>query len=89
MQSSKLLDCVNYKAANLIMIHLPDNLVGFYDTATNETESTGETGGIGETGDKSLSSKLDPIDPSWNYIAGYVVSKLKQAKKGGKTNEEP
>lgn len=46
------------------MIHLPDSLVGFYHTATNETESTGETGGIGETGDKSLSSKLDPIDPS-------------------------
>ena len=90
-QSSKLLDCENYKAANLIMIHLPDNFVGFYHTETNETESTEETGGIGETGDKSLSSKLDPIERGpLNYIAGYVVSKLFQAckKKGGKTNEE-
>ena len=90
-QSSKLLDCENYRAANLIMIHLPDNLVGFYHTETNETESTEETGGIGETGDKSLSSKLDPIERGpLNYIAGYVVSKLFQAskKKGGKTNEE-
>ena len=76
-QSSKLLDCENYKAANLIVIHLPDSLVGFYHPETNETESTEETGGVGETGDKSLSSKLDPIERGpLNYIAGYVVSKL-------------
>ena len=59
------------------MIHLPDNLVGFYQTG-----STAETGDIGKTGDKSLSSKLDPIEHGpLNYIAGYVVSKLFQASK--------
>ena len=70
------------------MIHLPDNLVGFYHTETNKTESTEETGGIGETGDKSLSSKLYPIERGpLNYIAGYVVSKLFQASKKGWKNK--
>ena len=63
------------------MIHLTNNLVGFYHTETTETGSTAKTRGIGETGDKSLSSKLDPIERGpLNYIAGYVVSKASKNK---------
>ena len=29
-ESCKLLNCENHEAANLVMIHLPDYLVGFY-----------------------------------------------------------
>ena len=31
-QSCALLKCEDYKAANLTMIHIPDHLVGFYNT---------------------------------------------------------
>ena len=32
-RSSELLNCQDYKVANLIMIHLPEHLIGFYNTS--------------------------------------------------------
>ena len=33
-RSCELLNCKDYKASNLIMIHIPDHLVGFYHTSS-------------------------------------------------------
>ena len=40
-QSSEMLNCSDYKAANLIMIHIPDHLVTFYKM--NRRNLTGES----------------------------------------------
>ena len=40
-QSSEMLNCSDYKAANLIMIHIPDHLVAFYNM--NRRNLTGES----------------------------------------------
>ena len=38
LQSTRLLNCEDYKAANLIMIHIPDHLVGFYNINRGRTD---------------------------------------------------
>jgi hypothetical protein len=47
-QSTQLLNCEDYKAANLIMIHIPDHLVGFYNINCGQA-SRSETGEACET----------------------------------------
>lgn len=81
-KSCDLLDCKDYKASNLIMIHIPDHLVGFYHTISRQH--------IGETAASTV-KKLDPAERGpLTYVAGYVVSKLfqKNKRKSGNQNEE-
>ena len=75
----ELLKCYDYRIANLVMIELPDFLVGFYKTSTmtkkqNKTPVTLEP------------AKRGPL----SYITGYIVSKLitKNRMKKGQFNNE-
>ena len=80
-QSCKLLNCKDFKIANLIMIHIPDHLVGFYNV--------GQTRNKEETTSKPI--ELDPAERGpLSYVAGYVVSKLFQTsrRKTDKRNQE-
>ena len=45
-KSCDLLNCKDYKASNLIMIHIPDHLVGFYRTIRKENIAETETSEI-------------------------------------------
>ena len=81
-RSCDLLNCKDYRAANLIMIHIPDHLVGFYHTSNRAY--TGET-------EASNIKKLDPAERGpLAYVAGYVVSKLfqKSKRKAGNQNQD-
>ncbi len=76
-ESCKLLNCEDYKVANLVMIHLPDYLVGFYHKNKGQTTSTV----VSEYTASQLTS-FGIIDPAERgpliYVAGYVVAKLFQ-----------
>ena len=78
-RSCELLNCKDYKASNLIMIHIPDHLVGFYHTSSKK--HAGET-------EASQIKKLDPAERGpLAYVAGYVVSKLFQKSKRKSENQ--
>ena len=51
-QSCELLKCESYKAANLIMIQIPDHIVGFYNI--NRAWTTAQTTEISQTGIKPI-----------------------------------
>ena len=74
-QSIRLLNCEDYKAANLIMIHIPEHLVGFYNINRGRTDRT-ETAQTSE----ALQSNTQSLDKAergpLSYVAGYVLSKL-------------
>ena len=88
-QSTRLLNCEDYKAANLIMIHIPEHLVGFYNINRGRTDRT-ETAQTSE----ALQSNTQSLDKAergpLSYVAGYVVSKLFQTskRKNGEHKEE-
>ena len=79
LNSSTLLNCKDSRVANLVMIHIPDHLVGLCN--------------VGLVGEKTLESADYEIQPSehgpLSYIAGYVVSKLNKASKGKSEEEKP
>ena len=78
-RSQELLKCDDYRIANLVLIQLPDFLLGFYKSSTmtkkqNETPAT-----------------LEPAERGpLSYIAGYIVSKLitKNRTKKGQSSDE-
>ena len=78
-ESAKLLNCKDSRVANIVMIHIPDHLVGFVNVnrmrcSSAETETNSE---------KIESSEHGPLE----YIAGYVVQKLcKACRKSSKTD---
>ena len=76
---STLLNCKDSRVANLVMIHVPDHLVGFAN--------------LGQVGEETLESVDYEIQPSehgpLSYIVGYVVSKLNKACKGKSGEEKP
>ena len=86
-QSCALLKCEDYKAANLIMIHIPDHLVGFYNTNQART-TTAQTPHDSQKNVKGIDqTERGPL----SYVAGYIVSKLFQSNKrnsGQQYNEE-
>ncbi len=80
-RSCELLNCENYKAANLVMIHIPEHLVGFYNTSSPANE---------ESSSKAI--QHDPVERGpLSYVAGYVISKLfqfnKKSKQGNHSNQ--
>lgn len=81
-RSCELLCCKDFRVANLIMIHLPEHLIGFYNIS-----QTGED----LTANADHSSQLDPAEQGpLSYLTGYVVAKLIQLnrKKTKQGNEE-
>ena len=84
-QSCELLKCESYKAANLIMIHIPDHLIGFY--YINRAQATAQTTEISRTGMKAIH---ETEQRALSCVAGYAVSKLFQTNKckSGARNKE-
>ncbi|CAB3985388.1 Hypothetical predicted protein [Paramuricea clavata] len=85
-QSCELLNCNDFQVANLIMIQLPDFLVGHYNTVIQHQKHGESSTGI--TCDKPSelnSAECGPLA----YIGGYIISKLTQInKKRGNINEQ-
>ena len=79
LNSSTFLNCRDSRVANLVMIHVPDHLVGFAN--------------LDQVGEETLESVDYEIQPSehepLSYIVGYVVSKLNKACKGKSGEEKP
>ena len=81
-RSCELLNCEDLRVANLIMIHIPDHLVGFYNVS--------QTSHVEQAASKPI-PEIDPAERGpLSYIAGYVVSKLFQTnkRKTGRQNDE-
>ena len=67
--ASKYLNCPDLNAANIIMIEIPDRLVGFFKIEARAKPTMTTTSDL----------KLDPSERGpLSYIAGYIVSKLYQ-----------
>jgi hypothetical protein len=86
--SCKLLNCQDFRAANLIMIHLPDHLVGFH----NVRQVAGKEASTTHVDvQPAAQSQIGPAERGpMSYIAGYVLSKLHQTskRKAGNQNIE-
>ena len=78
-RSCEFLSCADFRVANLIMIHIPDHLVGFYNTNSRQTANKGSTSVV-------LVEQAIEINPAergpLSYIGGYVVSQLFKKNKG-------
>ena len=79
LNSSTRLNCKDSRVVNLIMIHIPDHLVGFCN--------------VGPMGEKTLGPADYEIQPSehepLSYIVGYAVLKLNKASKGKSVEGKP
>lgn len=88
-QSTRLLNCEDYKTANLIMIHIPDHLVSFYNINRGRTDRV-ETAQTYQASQPNIQSLDQAERGPLSYVAGYVVSKLFQTskRKDGEHKEE-
>ena len=68
-ESCKLLECEDYKAANLVMIHLPDHLVGFYHKNKGQTAQSV----VSEEDTSSQLTSIGRIDPTEHGPLTYVA----------------
>ena len=79
-QSCELLDCKDFRATNLVMTHIPEHLIGFYNTRQVNEEAS------------SLNTKPTQIDPAergpLSYVAGYVIGKLFQLSRRKKEGNQ-
>ena len=65
-RSCELLNCGDFKIANLIMIHIPDHFVGFYNIS--QIREKGES----STAADQQAMRIDPVESNpLSYIAGY------------------
>ena len=82
-RSCELLNCNDFRIANLIMIQLPDFLVGHYNTEI-QRQRHGESS-TGVTHDES--TPLNPVERGpLAYIGGYIISKLTHVNRKKKDN---
>ncbi len=72
--ASKYLNCPDSKAASLIMIEIPDRLVGFFKVCQTREEARFKPAAAMKSDIKLDPSEHGPL----SYIAGYIVSKLYQ-----------
>jgi hypothetical protein len=72
-RSWELLNCGDFKVANLIMIHIPDHLVGFSNIS--QMRDKGESSSGAEQPVKINPAELGPL----SYVGGYVVSQQKES----------
>ena len=81
IKSCELLNCTDFRVTNLIMIHLPDHLVGFYNVS-----KTGDTSTYTPVATQAM--QINPAERGpLSYIGGYVVSKLFKKNKGKSSPE--
>jgi uncharacterized C2H2 Zn-finger protein len=78
-KSTTLLNFEDSRITNLIMIHIPDHLIGFYNSPSNPDEDSMET----EDYENIEEHEFGPL----SYIAGYVVKKLKNMSKRNSDTE--
>jgi hypothetical protein len=90
VNASKFLNCTEDNVANLIMIEIPDRIVGFFKISqSRENAKTKQT-----YSGADIEADITQLNPSENgplsYIAGYIVSKLYQTSrnKQGTKNKE-
>jgi hypothetical protein len=81
--ASEYLNCTNSNAASIIMIEIPDHLVGHFKVCQErelaKTKPTISTSDI----------KLDPSERGpLSYVAGYIVSKLYQKSRNTKAKPD-
>lgn len=75
-KSTTLLDFADSRITNLVMIHIPDHLVSFYNIGRRSDASVTTTVDTTEC-EKIEACEMGPL----SYIAGYVVRKLTNARK--------
>lgn len=81
--SSQYLNCPDSNATNLIMIEIPDRLVGFFKVCQHR-----EKAGAKPTETNTSDIKLDTSERGpLSYVAGYIVSKLYQKTRSKNQNE--
>jgi uncharacterized C2H2 Zn-finger protein len=79
-KSAELLNCTDSRVANLVMIHIPDHLVGFLNVQNVSQERGTES---------APDCKIEPSEHGpLSYISGYVISKLSRASKSKEENNE-
>ncbi len=75
-RSCELLNCADFRVMNLVMIHVPDHLVGFYNVSQIKDKSK-------STPVAAQAMQINPAERGpLSYIGGYVVSKLFKNNKG-------
>lgn len=85
---STFLHCMDANVANLIMIEIPDRLVGFFKIAQSREEAKNNPT---QTTSSATDFELDPSEQGpLSYITGYIVSKIHQKSRNKKeaSNEE-
>ena len=83
-RSCELLNCTDFRVTNLIMIHIPDHLVGFYNVSQIREKSE-------STPVAAQAMQINPAERGpLSYIGGYVISKLfkKSKEKSSPENKE-
>ena len=82
-RSCELLNCNDFRIANLIMIQLPDFLVGHYNTEIQRLRHGESSTGV--THDEP--TQLNPIERGpLAYIGGYIITKLTHINRKKKDN---
>ena len=83
-RSCELLNCNDFRIPNLIMIQLPDFMVGHYNTEIQRLRH-GECSSTGVTHDEPM--QLNPVERGpLAYIGGYIISKLTHINRKKKDN---
>ena len=77
LKSTTLLDLADSRITNLVMIHIPDHLISFYNISGRGDASFTTTENTTKECEKIEACEMGPL----SYIAGYVVRKLTSARK--------
>ena len=82
-RSCQLLNCNDFRIANLIMIQLPDFLVGHYNTEIQRQRHGESSTGVTH----NEPTELNPVERGpLAYIGGYIISKLTHINRKKKDN---
>ena len=77
LKSTTLLDLADSHTTNLVMTHIPDHLISFYNISGRGDASVTTTENTTKECEKIEACEMGPL----SYIAGYVVRKLTSARK--------
>ena len=77
LKSTTLFDLADSRITNLVMIHIPDHLISFYNISGRGDASVTTTENTTKECEKIKACEMGPL----SYIAGCVVRKLTSARK--------
>ena len=80
IKPSTFLDCTDGNVANLVMIEIPDRLVGFFKIARSREEASNYPTQSVKSAVEIDAAERGPL----SYIAGYIVSKMHQKSRNKK-----